>query len=80
MNAPTFDLSALGGPAAIDAAGLTAMAARAKTKVQASRHGWERLTPAEIVALAWFADLWLEDATLPPHPAPKPVPQVISTV
>lgn len=80
MSEIIYDLSPLGGPARISAAELTRLAAEAKTKVQAGPHGWEKLTAAEIIALAWFADLFLKNTTPDPKPtaAPKPAPVAIS--
>ncbi len=58
----------------------TRLAARAKAKVKDSARGWSMLSAIEVLALAWFADLFLEDGALP-EPAPaKPEPEVISNV
>lgn len=80
MSEIIYDLSRLGGPARISAAELTRKAAEAKTKLQAGPHGWEKLSPAEIIALAWFADRFLKNAepNPKPSPAPKPAPVAIS--
>ena len=56
----------------------TRMAATAKAKVKASARGWSMLSQQEIIALAWFADLFLEDGALAPPPSAKPEPAVIS--
>lgn len=57
---------------------LTKLAATAKAKVKASARGWSMLSQREIIALAWLADLILEDGALPePRPA-SPPPNVIS--
>lgn len=82
MSEIIYDLSPLGGPARISAAELTQQAAEAKTKVQSGPLGWERLSPGEIIALAWFADRFLKNAAPTPTPAftPKPAPAVISDV
>lgn len=57
---------------------LTELAATAKAKVKASARGWSMLSQREIIALAWLADLILEDGALPvPAPA-SPPPNVIS--
>ena len=59
---------------------LTRFAARAKAKVKASARGWSMLSQEEILALAWFADQFLEDAE-PVQSAPaRPAPPVISHV
>ncbi|MGD9918998.1 MAG: hypothetical protein AB7U46_13350, partial [Paenirhodobacter sp.] len=47
------------------AAELTELAATAKAKVKASARGWSMLSQREIIALAWLADLFLEDGALP---------------
>lgn len=58
----------------------TRLAARAKAKVKASARGWSMLSQEEILALAWFADLFLNDAELA-QPAPaRTEPPVISHV
>lgn len=58
----------------------TRLAAQAKAKVKATARGWSMLSREAIEALAWFADLFLEDAALPmPSPA-QPAPAVISNV
>lgn len=55
-------------------------AARAKAKVKATARGWSMLSKDEIIALAFIADVFLEDGALP-NPAPaKPAPAVISNV
>jgi hypothetical protein len=59
---------------------LTHLAASAKAKVRASALGWSILSKHEILALAWFADLFLEDGALPAPTAAKPAPPVISTL
>lgn len=62
---------------------MTALAAQAKAKVKATARGWSMVTAEEIVALAFIADVFLEDAA---SPAPQPVrpikgaPEVISTL
>lgn len=58
-------------------ADMAALAARAKTKVKATARGWSLLSREEIEALAFIADLMLEDAGLPAAPA-QPQPTVIS--
>jgi len=80
MTAIIYDLSPIGGPERISAAELTGLAAAAKTTVQAGPHGWERLSAAEIIALAWFADRFLKNANPDPKPstAPKPAPAAVS--
>jgi hypothetical protein len=56
------------------------LAARAKVKVKASARGWSMLSKDEIIALAFIADVFLEDGALP-NPAPaKSAPAVISNV
>jgi len=74
----TYDLSASGGPASITAEELTQLAAEAKAKVKAKRMGWSMLSHLEVLALAWFADLFLEDGQLPDPAPPQPEPTVIS--
>lgn len=74
----TFDLSASGGPAKIAAIDLARHAMRAKTKVRASARGWSMLSQVEILALAWFADLFLEDENPADPPPEKLKPTVIS--
>lgn len=74
----TYDLSASGGPHCISAEALTEQAARAKTKVKSAARGWSQLSQIELLALAWFADLWLEDAALAAPAPAKPAPQLIS--
>lgn len=55
-------------------------AARAKAKVKATARGWSLLSKDEIIALAFIADVFLEDGALPtPSPA-KSAPAVISNV
>jgi hypothetical protein len=64
-----------------EVARLVELAARAKAKVKASARGWSMVTAEEIVALAFIADVFLEDAALvAPSPA-RPIkgePDVIS--
>jgi len=76
----TYDLSASGGPERITLDELTRLAVRAKSKVKASARGWSMLSQIEVLALAWFADLFLEDGELAPPPPAKPEPAVISNV
>lgn len=57
---------------------LTELAATAKAKVKASARGWSMLSQREIIALAWLADLFLEDGALPVPPPAAPPPNVIS--
>lgn len=76
----TYDLSASGGPESITAEELTRMAVRAKSKVKATARGWSMLSQHEVLALAWFADLLLEDGELVTPPPAKPEPAVISNV
>lgn len=59
---------------------LTALAAKAKARVRASASGWSLLSKHEILALAWFADLFLEDGALPAPAPAKPAPDVISNL
>lgn len=82
MTEIIYNLTPLGGPARISAAELTRLAAEAKTEVQAGPRGWERLSPVKIIALAWFADRFLQNAAPVSKPAatPKPVPVAISDV
>lgn len=68
---PTYDLSGMGGPVSITVHELTALAASGKRKVKSGRSGWVRVTPNETIAMAWFADLFLEDER---HPDPEPQP------
>ncbi len=56
------------------------VAARAKTKVKASARGWSLVTQEEILALAWIADVFLEDTALPEPTPGRPEPAVISNV
>ena len=57
---------------------MTELTATAKAKVKASTRGWSMLSQREIIALAWLADMILEDGALPvPAPASTP-PNVIS--
>lgn len=77
-----FALGRSGGPKTASFDELIALAASAKTKVKAGPIGWSRVTQHEIVALAWFADLFLADAKRD-APAPtraRPAPPVISNV
>jgi hypothetical protein len=75
-----YDLSASGGPDRITAQELAEIAAVAKAKVKATARGWSMLSQVEILALAFIADVVLEDGALP-EPAPaKPAPNVISHV
>lgn len=76
----TYDLSASGGPERITAEALTRHAVRAKTKVKTQAKGWSILSQIEVLALAWLADLFLEDGELAPSPPAKPEPAVISNV
>lgn len=55
-------------------------AARAKTKVKATARGWSLLSREEIIALAFIADVFLEDGILPAPPPAKPAPAVISNI
>lgn len=64
----------------IDAAQLVALAARAKAKVKATARGWSMLSQQEIVALAFVADVFLEDAVLPQARGQTAEPEVISTL
>lgn len=57
---------------------LTELAATAKAKVKASARGWSMLSQREIIALAWLADLFLEDGALPEAAPSSPPPNVIS--
>lgn len=75
----TYDLSAAGGPKRITAQELTDHVVRAKTKVKDQARGWSMLSQIEVIALAWFADLLIEDGQLIEAPA-KPEPEVISHV
>jgi hypothetical protein len=67
-----YDLSACGGPARITVEELTGHVVTAKRKVKSSARGWSKLTQIELIALAWFADLFLEDdeaaAPIPAQP------------
>lgn len=63
-----------------DVARMIALAARAKAKVKASARGWSMVSAEEIVALAFVADVFLEDGALPDPPPAKPEPPVISTL
>ncbi len=76
----TYDLSASGGPERITIDELARLAVRAKSKVKASARGWSMLSQIEVLALAWFADLFLKDGELAPSPPAKPEPAVISNV
>ena len=81
MKAPiTYDLSASGGPECITLEDITRIATQAKTRVKQSGRGWSVLSQLEIIALAWFADLFLQDITLQPRMPGKPEPTVISHV
>ena len=74
-----FDLSASGGPEAVDVAEMVKLAAMAKAKVKRFARGWSQLSQLEILALVWFADLYLEDGALPAlPPAISEEPQRIS--
>lgn len=55
-------------------------AARAKAKVKATARGWTMLSKDEIIALAFIADVFLEDGDLPTPPPARPEPAVISNV
>lgn len=65
----------------IDVAEMTALAARAKTRIkQRGRQGLSEVSENEIMALAFIADVYLEDYTGPmtrgaddyePHPCNK---------
>jgi hypothetical protein len=59
---------------------MTALAASAKAKVKATARGWSMVTAEEIIALAFIADVFLEDAALPEAPAGRAAPDVISTL
>lgn len=61
-----------------DAARMVELAASAKTKVKATARGWSMVTAEEIVALAFIADVFLEDAALPDALPPAQEPDVIS--
>lgn len=61
-----------------DLSRMVVLAAQAKAKVKASARGWSMVTAEEIVALAFIADVFLEDAALPAPPPPAPAPNVIS--
>ncbi|MCT4608632.1 MAG: hypothetical protein N4A70_05445 [Pelagimonas sp.] len=75
-----YDLSACGGPDRITVSELTAHVVTAKCKVKSSARGWSSLSQVELIALAWFADLFLEDGeAAAPIPA-QPEPAVISNV
>ena len=52
-----------------DAARMVELAASAKTKVKATARGWSMVTAEEIVALAFIADVFLEDAAQPATPS-----------
>ncbi|KMW60762.1 hypothetical protein AIOL_000927 [Candidatus Rhodobacter oscarellae] len=80
LSSITYDLSASGGPKRITAEELTRLAVRAKSKVKATARGWSMLSQHEVLALAWFADLLLEDGELVTPPPAKPEPAVISNV
>lgn len=82
MTEIIYDLTPLGGPSRISAAELTRLAAEAKTEVQTGPRGWERLSPDKIIALAWFADRFLQNAApeRAPAAAPKSVPVAISNL
>lgn len=59
---------------------MVALAARAKSKVKATARDWTVLSKEEIIALAFIADVFLEDGALP-NPAPaKPTPAVFSNL
>jgi len=80
-NSPlAYDLSASGGPSHITVDELTRITVRAKSKVKAAKNGWSMLSKIEVLALVWFADLFLEDGELAPPPPAKPEPAVISNV
>lgn len=64
MAKRTVNLAASGGPASITVAELVSLAAQAKTKVKARARGASTLSLIEILALAWLADVILEDAEL----------------
>lgn len=55
-------------------------AARAKAKVKATARGWSMLSKDEILALAFIADVFLEDGALPTPAPAKSAPAVISNV
>jgi hypothetical protein len=55
-------------------------AARAKAKVKATARGWSMLSKDEILGLAFIANVFLEDGTLPTPAPAKPAPAVISHV
>jgi len=76
----TYDLSASGGPKEITVEELTRLVVKAKTKVKDHRNGWSVLSQIEIIALAWFADLYLLDGERTAPAAGKPAPPVISNV
>ena len=61
-----------------DIAQMIALAAQAKAKVKACARGWSMVSADEIVALAFVADVFLEDGALPDPPPAKPEPRVIS--
>ena len=75
-----FDLSAAGIPRPVPIDELTRLAASAKSKVKANPRGWSLVTQEEIVALAWFADLFLENVDADPFGDAKPAPVVISDI
>lgn len=75
-----MDLSASGGPARITVEQLTRYAVRAKTKVKRTSRGWSMLSKIEVLALAWFADLFLDDGEVAAPPDPQPQPEPISNV
>ncbi|MFS4437874.1 hypothetical protein ACMA5I_06650 [Paracoccaceae bacterium GXU_MW_L88] len=56
-----FDLSASGGPRSVTLGQMMALAAQAKTKVKDHARGWSLLSQTEVIALAFVADLLLED-------------------
>ena len=60
---------------------MVALASRAKTKIKAHNNGWSLVSKEEIIALAFIADIMLEDyiPTDPPV-ALKPQPKIISEV
>lgn len=59
---------------------LTRLAVRAKSKVKATARGWSMLSRIEVLALARFADLFLEDGEPAPPPQVKTESAVISKV
>jgi hypothetical protein len=62
-------------------ADMTVLAASAKTKVKSSARGWSMVTADEIIALAFIADLFLDDtgdAVIADARAPAAEPPVIS--